>query len=182
MKKIILIIGVIIVVSLVWFLWKSQASKEETNISVTAQLNQEAPEAEFAIDNKTMKLSQFEGKPVMFWLIATWCPTCSAGTKVLAERISEIEKYDLQIITLKIYNNLGYPGPSIEEFGKNWAGEAFNSSNWFWGDASKEASFTYDPKGFPDIYYLIDKEGIIRAKDTAPSATINKIIDFAKSQ
>lgn len=186
MKKFIIIIGVccaILLIVALLFGFSIFNLGEKQKEAEPATVGEEAPEATFfTVNGEQLTLSEFQGEPVMFWLVATWCPTCSAGVKVLAERISEIEKYNLQIITLKIYNNLGYPGPSIEEFGKDWAGEAFNSSNWFWGDASREASFTYDPKGFPDIYYLIDKEGIIRAKDTAPSATINKIIDFAKSQ
>ncbi len=189
MKKsiiIFIIVGGLIILAV--FLLFSQIRKTDNvsikdNSEIVASIGEKAPEVIFTtLNGKTMKLSQFEGKPVMFWLIATWCPTCKAGASVLNERISEIEKYNLQIITLKIYNNLGYPGPSIDEFAKEWAGKGFGHPNWVWTEASKETSFIYDPKGFPDIYYLIDKQGIIQAKDTAPSATINKIIEFAKSQ
>lgn len=145
-------------------------------------VGEKAPEVAFVtFDGKELRLSQLKGKPVMLWFTATWCPTCWAGAQVLAERISEIEKYNLQIVVLKLFENLGYPGISIEEWGRKFAGDAFFSKNWFFGDASRETSFLYDPKGFPDIYFLIDKEGVIRAIDTAPSATIEKIINFSKS-
>lgn len=157
------------------------AGSEKTVVAVGKQ----APEITITtLDGKQLSLSDFRGNPVMFWLIATWCPTCQVGAKVLSEeKMSEIEKYDLKIVVVKIWNNLGYSGPSLEEFGREWVGENFDHPNWIWGgELSKEDSFLYDPRGFPDIYYLIDRNGIIRAIDTAPSATINKIFNFAASQ
>jgi len=147
-----------------------------------AHVGQPAPDFSFTtVDGRTFQLSDFRGQPVMFWLLATWCPTCQVSAQALAERIDEIERLGLVIVTLKLHNNLGYPGPTIEEFGRRWASEAFNSPNWLWGDASQAVSFSYDPRGVPDIYWLIDPQGIVRARDTAPNTTLNRILEFARS-
>lgn len=164
-------------------LWLLERPKSEAVSSgQPAAVGQIAPDIEFTTtDGATFRLADFQGRPVMLWLIATWCPTCRVSAQALAERIDELERLGLQIITLKLYNNLGYPGPTIEEFARRWANVAYDSPNWLWGDASQQASFSYDPKGYPDIYWLIDREGIVRAVDTAPNATMERILSFARS-
>lgn len=127
------------------------------------------------------RLSEFRGRPVMLWLFATWCPTCVYGTIAVAEKFDRIQQAGIQIIQLKLYDNLGYPGPSVEEFAKRHAGSIPPSPDWLWGDASQEGSFTYDPRGHPDIYFLIDKDGVLQAIDVAPHATMDIILAFALS-
>lgn len=140
-----------------------------------------APDASFTtVDGAVHRLGQFRGRPVMLWLFATWCPTCQAGTAAVAQHIRQLEQAGLQVIQLKLYNNLGYPGPSVQDIAKTFAGAARSSPNWHWGEASQEVSYTYDPKGHPDIYFLIDKDGIIRAIDGGPSAAMDSILSFAR--
>ena len=188
MPKYIFFVIIVVILALVGFAFlrvqfPAQAPSSEVGSEASAEVGKEAPDVAFeTLDGKVLTLSQFRGKPVMFWLIATWCPTCQVGAKVLSEeKMPDIEKHDLKIIVLKVWNNLGYPGPTLEEFGREWVGENFDHPNWFWGDASKEVSFLYDPRGLPDIYYLIDRDGVIKAVDTAPSATLNKIFNFTAS-
>jgi hypothetical protein len=78
-------------------------------------------------------------------------------------------------------NDLGYPGPSIQDFAKTFAGSVPPSPGWLWGDASQAASYTYDPKGYPDIYFLIDRRGIIRAISSAPNVSMEQILSFARA-
>lgn len=137
-----------------------------------------APEAHFTLSNgNDAHLSDFRNKKVMLWLLATWCPSCIAGAQILQESNNKLT--DLTIIALKTYGNAGYPGPSIEAFAKQNAPATLSASNWSWGNLSSESTKIYNPKNFPDIYFLIDKNGILKDIDGAPAATINKIIDFA---
>lgn len=141
-----------------------------------------APDVTFTTtDGVQRRLSQFRGHPVMFWLFATWCPTCEAGTAAVAQHVSQFEQAGVQIIQLKLYNNLGYPGPSVEEFARVFARLPRPSPGWLWGDASQEASYIYDPKGYPDLYFLIDRAGIIRAINGAPNVTMDEILSFART-
>lgn len=141
-----------------------------------------APEIAFTtVDGTQRRLSEFRGRPVMLWLFATWCPTCVAGTYAVVERFDRLKRSGIQIIQLKLYNNLGYPGPSVEEFAGRYAGAMAPSPNWLWGEASQKGSFTYDPRGYPDIYFLIGKDGILQDIQPAPHVTMNKILAFARS-
>ena len=117
----------------------------------------------------------------MLWLFATWCPTCVAGTIAVAAEFERLKQAGIQILQLKLYNNVGYPGPSVEAFAERHASSIAPSPSWLWGDASKQGSYTYDPRGYPDIYFLIDKDGIIRAIEPAPHVTMDKILAFAES-
>jgi thiol-disulfide isomerase/thioredoxin len=117
----------------------------------------------------------------MFWLFATWCPTCEAGTAAVAQHASQLEQAGVQIVQLKLYNNLGYPGPSAQEFARAFARSPRPTLWWLWGEASQEASYIYDPKGYPDLYFLIDRDGIVQAINGAPNVTMDEILSFART-
>ncbi len=138
-----------------------------------------APEFQFTTtDGAKRRLSEFRGRPVMLWLFATWCPSCVAATAAIAENYQRLNESGLQIIQLKLHDNLGYRGPTTSEFAARNAGPLATHPGWLWGDASREGSFTYDPRGFPDIYFLIDKEGVLRDVDLTPHTTMDKILNF----
>ncbi len=145
-----------------------------------AKVGAPAPDMAFTtIDGREYKLSQFRGRPVMLWLFATWCPSCQAGAAAIAEHLTQMEQAGLQIIQLKLYNNLGYPGPSIQDFARAYTPPGRSSPTWLWGDASEALSYAYDPRGYPDIYFLIDREGIVREISGAPNTAIDQILSFA---
>jgi len=145
-----------------------------------AKVGQPAPEVVFTdIDGKERRLSALRGRPVMLWLIATWCPTCQASAKILAARARELETGGLVVVTLRLYNNLGYEGPEIRDFAARWAPSLLDRAGWLWGDADLETSLAYDVQGYPDIYWLIDANGILRHVDTAPNVTFDRIAAFA---
>jgi hypothetical protein len=141
-----------------------------------------APDIDFrTVDGARRRLSEFHGKPIMLWFFASLCSSCTAATRAVAENLEDLQRSGMQIIQLKLYKNLGYPGPSTEEFAKTYAGGAYPSPGWIWGDASRTASFTYDPRGYPDIYFLIDERGVLRGIDGVPNATMNKILAFSRA-
>lgn len=139
-------------------------------------LGKEAPEALFYSGGREIYLSEFRGKKIMFWLLATWCPSCVAGAKVLDRNNDKLGS--LKIIALQTYGNAGYPGIQIEEFAREYVPQLLTEPNWLWGEASQETTRIYNPRNLPDIYFLIDENGVIRVIDTAPAATVNKIIEF----
>ena len=158
------------------------SSTASAQTQAVLKLGAPAPEIAFTTqDGVERRLSEFRGRPVMLWLFATWCPTCIAGTRAVAAELDRLKQAGIQIIQLKLYNNLGYSGPTVADFAKRYASSVAPSPDWLWGDASREGSFTYDPGGYPDIYFLIDKGGILRAGDVAPHVTMQKILAFAES-
>ena len=146
------------------------------------ELGSPAPDMTFTtVDGAQRRLSEFRGRPVMLWFIATWCPSCKAATRAVAAKFDRLKQSGMQIIQLKLYNNLGYRGPTIEDFAKRYAGSVAPSPDWLWGDASQVGSHTYDPWGYPDVYFLIDKDGILQMADLTPHVTMRKILAFAAS-
>ncbi len=141
-----------------------------------------APEMVFTtVEGAQRRLSEFRGRPVMLWLFATWCPTCIAGTRAVAAELDGLKQARIQIIQLKLYNNLGYPGPSVADFAMRYADSVARSPDWLWGEASREGSFTYDPGGYPDIYFLIGRDGMVQEIAPAPHVTMDRILAFARS-
>lgn len=141
-----------------------------------------APDITFtAVDGTERRLSEFRGQPVMLWFYASWCPTCQVGTVAVAGKLDQLKQAGIQIIQLQLYNNLGSPGPSVEDFAKQFASSVPRSPNWLWGEASLVASYTYDPSGYPDIYFLIGRDGIVQEIAPAPHVTMNIILEFAES-
>lgn len=122
--------------------------------SAVLEIGAPAPEFHFTtVKGAKRRLSEFRGRPVMLWLFATWCPSCVAATAAIAKNYQRLNATGLQIIQLKLIDNLGYEGPTTKEFAARYAGTLAAHPGWLWGDASREGSFTYDPRGFPDIYF-----------------------------
>ncbi len=140
--------------------------------------NEPAPSAVFTtLAGEQLKLSEYRGERVMFWFIATWCPSCIAGATMLSNNNDKLS--NLTIISLENYDNAGFPGPTMDEFVEENAPDMLTASNWVWGRVPEDTAKVYNPKNFADIYFLIDEEGIVQEIDGAPAATIGKIINFA---
>ena len=142
-------------------------------------LNQPAPDAVFSAQSKQYSVAQFKGRKVMLWLLSTWCTSCQEGLHVLAQERAKLQKAGLTVIVLENYKNGGYGGEPITAFAQRYGASVLHSPNWLFGDAPQHFGAVYNPRNFPDIYYLIDKNGVIRAVSGAPSATLDKILNFA---
>lgn len=141
-----------------------------------------APDAPMQAGTQTRTLAQLHGHKVVLWLLSTWCHTCVAGVQAL-ERHSELLKtQDVTVLVVRNFKNDGYPGMSIEQFGQKFAPKTLKKSNWIYAEASKELAQRYNPRHFPDLYYLIDAGGIVRVADTAPAATWATIARFAQGK
>ena len=139
-----------------------------------------APQVDFISQGQSHTLSEYQGKKTMLWLFSTWCHTCAAGVKALTDKQSEWERNGLVILALRNYKNGGYPGPNVEEFISHYSSSS--SNNWVKGEASEVMNEQFNSRQYPDIYFLIDEQGIIQEKGTAPAVFIQKIIDFAQSK
>jgi thiol-disulfide isomerase/thioredoxin len=168
--------GIVLVASAVYGLVIPRASVPEVKVGAPA------PDVTFTtVDGAQHRLSEFHGRPVMFWLFATWCPSCQGGTAAMVEHLGQLDRARVQIIQLELYNNLGYPGPSVQDFARAYARGVPPTARWLWGTASQTASYTYDPRAYPDIYFLIDAHGIVRGINGSPDATMAEILSFAQT-
>lgn len=115
----------------------------------------------------------------MLWLLSTWCPSCAAGLDALAEKQPQLEEAGLTVLALRNHKNGGFPGPSITEFMQEYGSSLAQAPNWVLGEASPEMAKRYNPRNYPDVYFLIDEEGMVQAVSTAPAATLDRIMRFA---
>jgi len=120
----------------------------------------------------------YQHEKLMIWQVATWCGSCAAGLHVLDEHRAELKKAGLRVILLRMYQDGGYPGMSITQFVNRVAPSLWQQANWVIGDASASFARTYNPKKYPDIYYLINQKGVVVAINGAPSATYGLIKKF----
>ena len=176
MVKIVLLLAIALVVG---GCTSTQQQTTSTSNSVVLELGKEAPEATFTtLDGQEVKLSEYRGEKVMFWFFATWCPSCIKAAEVL--EVNNEQLNGMNVIGLKTYGNAGYKGESVGQFAQKNAPQTLNYQNWIWGDASQRATQIYNSQNYPDIYFLIDENGILRGVDGAPAATLNKIVNFAQ--
>lgn len=124
-------------------------------------------------------LSEYRGHKVMLWLFSTWCHTCVAGIKVMQDNQVFWKQSGLIILAVRNRNNGGYPGLKMPDFIKKIAPQLLQEPNWVTGEASAEMAQQYNARQFPDIYYLIDEQGRVQTVSTAPTATLQKIKQFA---
>ena len=153
-----------------------------TGVSIAAigpAVNQPAPNAVFTTQSRRYSVAQFKGHKVMLWLLSTWCTSCQEGLHVLAQERAKLRKAGVTVIVLENYRNGGYGGESITTFAQRYGASVLHSSNWLFGDAPQPFSAVYNPHNFADIYYLIDTNGVIHTVSSAPSATLDEILDFA---
>lgn len=177
-RNIFVIILGIIMVLVISGCTSSTTSPTNSN-NIVLQIGTEAPDATFTtIDGEEQKLSDYHGEKVMLWYFATWCPSCIKAAEVLEQNNDRLN--GMKVIALKTYGNAGYGGPTILEFGQKYSPNALNYDNWVWGDASQQATITYNSQNYPDIYFLIDENGVLQDVDGAPAATLNKIVNFAQ--
>lgn len=136
-----------------------------------------APAGAFVtVGGRALNVSDLRGHPALIWFVATWCPSCQTGTQVLARNIGRFASAGVRVVELELYHDLGGQGPDIASFGRQFAGSAYANPNWTWGTASAGMSFRNDPKGYLDIYYLLDARGAIRYINGSPGATMSALL------
>jgi hypothetical protein len=127
----------------------------------------------------TSTLDAFHGQATLVWFVTTWCQRCQTGTQTLAANINALASYGVHVVELEVANNLGRQGPSLTAFGRQFAGKAFGSPNWTWGEASKWMTTTFDPGGYDNLYYLIAGDGHLTYVNASPDATMQALLTAA---
>jgi len=137
-----------------------------------------APAATFQTRGGPRTLAGYRGKKTMLWMFSTWCSSCAAAFDALSRKRSALAKAGLQVIALQNFENGGYPGPSLREFVERFGRPLLDAPNWTFGEVPARMAKTYNPRRYPDIYFLIDEKGMVQAMEGAPGATMATITRF----
>lgn len=124
----------------------------------------------------TRTISSLRGRPALVWLVATWCPGCQVGTQAMAAKIAEFSRMHVRVVELEDYQDLGQPGPDIASFGRQFAGAAYHSPGWVFGTASQAMTRAWNPRGYLDIYFLLDSSGRIAYVNSALGSTMSQLL------
>jgi thiol-disulfide isomerase/thioredoxin len=138
-------------------------SKGNGGSSSTTPLIKGEPVQDFPIafiDGSKGNLSQFRGHTVLLWFVTTWCSSCQDGAQLLSQQYySALHSKGVVILTVELYNNLGQPGPALNQFANTYG--SGSKSDWLYGTAPRWVTYRYDPNADLDIYYLINSQGNI---------------------
>src|SRR5579883_3282913 len=129
---------------------------EMAPMNAPAPTNEYAADAPFLANGKTMNLQAFKGQPIMLWQVATWCKSCAAGLKTMAE--------------------------NLEKFVAANAPALLHDPHFIIGEDTEELFRRYNPHHYVDVYHLIGSNGQIVAISSVPSATFEKIKQFIKAE
>jgi len=141
-----------------------------------------APAAKFETGAGTRSLAEFRGRKVMLWMYSTWCSSCAAGLDALEAHQRSLKRAGVEVIALQNFQNGGYPGPSPRKFVERFARALLAAPNWIFGTVPEAMAKRYNPRRYPDIYFLIDEQGMVRAIEGAPGATMDQILRFVEDK
>lgn len=137
-----------------------------------------APEFSYRLlSGKTLTPAQLHGHKYILWVMGTWCPSCQAGSRVVAQHVAELKRNHVALVEMEAYKNLGADGPALASV-KNDIGKAADAPNWYWGILNEEQTATIDPKSAMDVFYLVDEHGKVVAQGMAPGAHWGMIESF----
>ncbi len=129
-------------------------------------------------DGHQLSPAALRGHRYLLWMVASWCSSCEAGSGVVGQHIAYLRDRGISVVELRLANDLGAPGPGLQQFQKS-VGTSANWPNWYWGGLNDKQTLALDPKGFPDIYYLVNADGKIARIDGNPAGTWDAIASFA---
>ena len=131
------------------------------------------------LNGKLLRPADLRGHPYVLWLVASWCSSCQTGSAVVGEHIDLLKQRGVKIVELRLAKDLGAAGPGLKTFQQSVGAKAF-SPNWYWGEASQAQTLALDPKGYADLYYLVDGKGKIVTIAGNPAASWDTIETFSE--
>lgn len=139
------------------------------------------PAVTFTSGEQARSLAAFEGRRYMLWLVSTWCHTCIASLRMMDKANDRLAKQGFTIVLVRNHDNDGAPGPDARGFAHRFAPKLLDAANWRFGEASAQMKQTLNPRQYPDVYFLVDERGRVQAVSTAPTATLDRILGFARA-
>lgn len=127
------------------------------------------------ITGGTISTKSLEGKPLVVWLMTTWCSSCAETSELLVSQYYNSFRSDgIRLLQIENYNDLNQQGESLPAFVSQYGGT--NQPGWYIGTASQSVTQQYNPTDALDIYYLINSQGYIVGSGQGLGANLNSVI------
>jgi hypothetical protein len=117
-------------------------------------------------------VASLRGRKTLLWFVATWCPSCQAGTQAMAGDLARLHAAGVRVVEVEDYADLGQPGPAMASFSPQLAAAAYHDPGWTFGTASQVLTRADNPQGYLDIHYLLSPSGRVAYINSAPAATM----------
>lgn len=130
-------------------------------------VGKEAPEFKLpTTSNQVISLKDFrDGKKLIVFFWATWCPHCRKQLGELNNRLSDLEKQGIKLAPV----NLGEPPEVVMNYVKK-----YNISTNIFLDIDSELSDSYGLIGVP-TFFFIDENGIVKNVEHSLPDDLNKM-------
>lgn len=148
----------------------------------SVQVGRAAPAFTYRLlDHKVLSAAQLHNRKYILWVVGTWCPSCQAGSQLIAQHIAELKEQHAALVELEAFDNLGAKGPDLASFRRS-LGPVASAQSWYFGTLTREQTAFIDPQSATDIFYLVDEHGIVRAAGSAPAAHWDVVQSFLKGR
>jgi thiol-disulfide isomerase/thioredoxin len=139
-----------------------------------------APGGSFTtVSGRTGTIASLRGRKSLLWFVATWCPSCQAGTQAMAGQAARLRLAGIEVVEVEDYADLGQPGPVMTSFARQLAGAAYHAPGWTFGTASRALTRACNPRGYLDVYFLLGSSGRVAYVNSAPASTMSQLLAHA---
>lgn len=156
------------------------AQTAPTTTGATPAVGHPAPNGTFTtLAGKTTSIASLRGTPTLVWFVTTWCSSCQAGTKLLAQNIAKLRADGVRVEEVELYADLGQSGPPMAQFAKVLAGAQYANPDWTFGVSSAALTRTYDPQSDLEVYYLLNAKGQVSDVNAPLVSTMPQLLQAA---
>ncbi|ASI13795.1 peroxiredoxin [Candidatus Mancarchaeum acidiphilum] len=168
-------IVVIIAAAVLLYMYSAGTFSHKVSAEILSA-GEKAPNESFTLLNgSTVNIGNYRGKPILVWLMTTWCSSCAQSTSTIANNMTFFKDHNVTVFEIENYEDLGQSGMAIGPFIDYYAHNSTGADMIKGGISSKGLTFTYNPKGYLDIYYLIAPNGTIYYINGSPVITMNDL-------
>ncbi len=129
------------------------------------------------LDGRQLPPSALRGHTYLLYVVATWCGSCLASTRVISRHVDLLRQHGVQVVEMRVFEDFGAPGIGLRNFQKAVGANA-GSPIWHWGELTKAQTVALDPEAAPGVYYLVDAGGTIVMTYSDPKTTWDWIERF----
>jgi thiol-disulfide isomerase/thioredoxin len=136
-----------------------------------------APDGTFTtVFGRTVTIASLRGHKTLLWFVATWCPSCQAGTQAVAGQAAHLRAAGVEVVEVEDYADLDHPGPPMSSFARQFAGTASRGPGWTFGTASSALTRVWNPQGYLDVYFLLGSSGRVAYINSGPASTMSQLL------